>query len=417
MKLIVKYNRAFFPVIIILLLIFSFVSYLFTKKVLQDEVDESLVRTEYRLTQFIDAHQELPVMVSFDDVRITIEPTNVPMSVRQIISTTLSVPGRAKNHPARVLIFTVKLKGVLHKISVLSPLEGVKTLTKTLLLIYLISFCLAFLILIFISRWILKRIWAPFYNSLKLVKEFKIDDNKVISFPVTEIEEFKEMNHNFESATTNAQNDYKRLKEFTENASHEIQTPLAVIRSKLNLLAQEDHLKESASLLLEDAFDAVTKLTNLNQSLLLLAKIENNQFLNKIKVNLSEALEAIIHRYQELWQNSNIGLMSQIDPVFVHAHNDLMDILLNNLISNATRHNVVGGQISIRLESGRLTIINTGRHKALDPDQLFGRFYKESANSNHNGLGLAIIKEICLASSFSVVYKYNEGMHTFCLEW
>lgn len=225
------------------------------------------------------------------------------------------------------------------------------------------------------------------------------------------------MNKSLLEATEKAEQDYLLLKEFTENASHEIQTPLSIIRSKLDMMIQESDLSRSQSELAKSAYSAVKKLSRLNQSLLLLAKIENGQFDNSHQIDLREKVEEKIAQFNELWGSRDISSTYQLQDSQLVISPELLDVLLNNLFSNATNHNIPSGAISIMLEQQLLIISNTSSTGPLDEKRLFRRFYKESLNSNHNGLGLSIVKQISKVSSIHTDYTYADGFHSFMLSW
>jgi signal transduction histidine kinase len=195
-----------------------------------------------------------------------------------------------------------------------------------------------------------------------------------------------------------------------------MQTPLAIIRSKLDLFIQHENLSEDQSKTMQSAYMAVEKLSRLNQSLLLLAKIENNQFAETSPVNFKQKLEEKTEDFHELWRSQNISVDTSLTDVLVNMNNELADILLNNLLSNATRHNFSGGFIKIELTRRQLKITNSSVQSQLDPERLFSRFYKQNENGK-NGLGLSIIKQICDISGFKIAYFFNNESHSFILAW
>src|SRR5437773_5689002 len=150
-----------------------------------------------------------------------------------------------------------------------------------------------------------------------------------------------------------------------------MQTPLAIIRSKLDLLIQGENLFEEQTKTIQSAYQAIEKLARLNQSLLLLAKIENNQFAETSSVDLRQKIEEKIDAFKELWQNQNISVITSLKDVSVKMNVELADILLNNLLSNATRHNFPQGSIKIELSNEDLKITNTSTQKELDKQRLF----------------------------------------------
>jgi len=176
-------------------------------------------------------------------------------------------------------------------------------------------------------------------------------------------------------------------------------------------------LSEDQSKTMQSAYSAIEKLSRLNQSLLLLAKIENNQFAETTNINLKQKLEEKLDAFHELWQNQNISVSSSLGDANVSLNNELTDILLNNLLSNATRHNFSNGSIKIVLKEKTLEISNSSKEKELNSKQMFLRFFSQDKKSRYNGLGLSIIKQICDVSGFTIRYLFTGNEHRFVLSW
>jgi signal transduction histidine kinase len=239
-----------------------------------------------------------------------------------------------------------------------------------------------------------------------------------LQLQVTNIDEFALMNKTLQQAITKAEEDYVLLKQFTENASHELQTPLAVIRSKLDLLIQDEYLTAGQSDAVQSAYDALQKLSRMNQSLLLLTKIENRQFSETEVIDMKALTETKLNQFKELWQNKNITVKHLLQRSSITFNPTLADILLNNLCSNATKHNIAGGSIDIELNAGSLTFRNTGPSVALCKNRVFTRFYKSGYAQDSYGLGLSIIKQICEVSSCNIAYSFEgSNTHVFSVNW
>jgi len=318
----------------------------------------------------------------------------------------------------RTIEFNIHAEGNWYLVSVSKSLEGTDKLIQVIIAITVSVILLILMVTFIINRIILKKLWQPFYETLQHLQHFDLSKSKKINFNATGIDEFQYLNSILDEALTKAQKDYQSLKEFTENASHELQTPLAVVQSKLDLLIQNEKLSETESKTIQAAYDAVQNLKKINQSLLLLTKIENNQFSEKTTVDISQQLQKKINQFSELWKAKNIEPQINLQPVKLSINTQLADILLNNLLGNATRHNFQNGNIIIDLQAKNLTVVNSGPGNAIDEKILFNRFSKANHSGESFGLGLSIIKQICDTSNFICSYSFQQpNMHAFAVKW
>jgi signal transduction histidine kinase len=207
------------------------------------------------------------------------------------------------------------------------------------------------------------------------------------------------------------QQDYLSLKQFTENASHEMQTPLAIIRSQIELLQQRVPTDESVLQHLQHIQRASSKLSRLNQALLLLTRLDNQQYESRTEVQLAVVLNQQVEALQALIDAKSLQLTFQVTGVSLRMHPDLADLLVNNLLSNAIRHNQPGGQVLIELEPAFLRISNTGEPPSIPSEQMFARFSKGTHSAHSLGLGLSIVKEICEQYQWGLHYEYADAWH------
>ncbi|HYM94902.1 MAG TPA: HAMP domain-containing sensor histidine kinase [Chitinophagaceae bacterium] len=213
-------------------------------------------------------------------------------------------------------------------------------------------FLLLLLAIVIINRKSSRLLWRPFHNTLKKAGEYDVVQNQTINLePQTGITEFNQLNSELISMVDKVNTAYSNQKNFVENASHEIQTPLAIIRSKLDLLINEPGLTEKSAALLADITEANERLSQMNKSLLLLAKIDNNQFPDQKQINISELLEKILTNYQEHYDNFPSLTKSIIPDIYLTANPALIEILFSNLIKNAVIHNTPSGFIKVRLSN------------------------------------------------------------------
>jgi signal transduction histidine kinase len=224
----------------------------------------------------------------------------------------------------------------------------------------------------------------------------------------SKVDEFNELNTSVIKMADRVTNEFNSLKSFTENASHEMQTPLAVINSKLDLLIQ--HSNESQAEQLQAIYDSVSRLNKLNRTLLLLTKIDNRLYPMAEEITIKKLLEQKLQQLEDLIQSREITVTTHLENVSLHMNYDLADILLNNLLNNAIKHNLKGGTIECKLTNDHLLITNTGIANSFDEADIFERFQK-GAHSDGTDLALAVVKQICVASNFSISYKYEFNLH------
>jgi signal transduction histidine kinase len=250
------------------------------------------------------------------------------------------------------------------------------------------------------------------------LRSYKVEKHEPLALAKSSVNEFDDLNTSLEELTDRTYQTYVSQKEFTENASHEMQTPLAVFQSKLELLMQTSPLNEEQAQLIADLADATQRMARLNKNLVLLTKIENYQFTEKETVSLNSIVENFIQQYQPQSDQKQITINKDLhNEVKVEANKTLIEILVSNLLGNAIRHNCPNGFIKIALQRDTLTIQNTGKPFSLNGHKLFRRFQKESSDSNSIGLGLEMVKKIASLYQFSVSYDFNDQMHNFIVKF
>ncbi|HEY4107599.1 HAMP domain-containing sensor histidine kinase [Puia sp.] len=287
-------------------------------------------------------------------------------------------------------------------------LPGVVDSFKWILLVLLV-------LVVIMGGLISKYILAPFKRTMRVIQAFDLKQKEPIRLAQTRTSEFTELNQFLRKMTEKAQEDYQSLKEFTENASHELQTPTAIIRGKLDLLMESD-IRDEQAVLIAEMQNALERLSRIHSSLTLLTKLENKEYEAKEPVSMSNLVRETLNSLDELIQMKSLRLDVHIEKgVYVPLHLALADLLITNLISNAIRHNVppVGGTGFIRVDLSRegLVLVNSGREPRVPTAELFERFKKGNAGSDSIGIGLAIVRQICELSGFDIVYEYSEGRH------
>lgn len=412
MKLQAQYNRISVVSSIIVLLVAGIGYYFLLHYVLTAQLDETLRVEQVEIQDFVRENHSLPPATTYKDQKIEFEKKekNFPQRFRTL---TFYDAEDKENELSRQLVFPVQVNGQYYAASVTKSQEATEEMIGLVLLITLGLIVLLSVLLFFANRFLLKRLWKPFRTTLTSIKNFDLDAPSAIKAEKTSIYEFNELNESINMMTAKAVKDYLSLKHFTDHASHEMQTPLAVVNSKLDILIQDPALSEKNLQHLQSIYNAVDKMSKLSQSLLLLTKIDNKQFYESCEVNIRLTVENKLQELDEWIQEKSLVINNQVNDLLITMNGQLADTLISNLVINAIRHSEPQG--SLLLQSGKksFTISNPGMN-ALDKDRIFDRFWK-SEHSDGSGLGLAIVKRICDQYGFSLQYDFKEGNHHFSI--
>ena len=419
MKLLTKYNRVNLITTIVVMLITGFIYYQAISYILTGIKDKDLLVEEREIFDYVKLNHELPQTFESNDQQITFSPANTGTVRREFINTEYYKKfggqhkhGQGEYEAGRGLISSVTVGNNYYKILIIVSKVETEDLIRLIFTITIGVILLLLLVLYLTNRLILNRLWQPFYNIMSELRLFNIADKHEIPQVNTSIDEFKELNKAVVDMAGRAKYDYDNLKAFTENASHELLTPIAVINSKLDTLIQTENFSDQQSKLLNDLYTAASRLSRLNQSLLLLVKIENKLMHDSQQLNLLDLIEEMTSQFEEIFSDKELKVTCNLNNKEIYASRYLTEILLSNLISNAIRHNYIGGEIIISLKNESLTIKNTGDAEPLPDEKIFTRFHK-SSNSEGSGLGLTISRQICESFGFRLEYFHDQGYHVF----
>lgn len=389
--------------------------YLSIKKVIYTQTDYSLIIEKTILENQIELTDSIPELQASAGHQIDVKLFNYPIrNFQSIKDTDIYDPKTDGFTPFRYIFATgstPKNKGFI--ITIFRVTEEKNELLQAIGLYMFFLFFSLFIISILINYLIARRLWKPFYDSVNKAEKFDVLSDKPLDLPDTDIKEFNQLNDVFDYMTSKMRNDYLNLKEFSENAAHEIQTPLAVIRSKADLLMQQKSLNKESINLLKSINESTTKLYKLNQGLLLISKIENQIFHEKKKISLKQIVKNGFDNYKEIMLLKKINVeFEATDDAIIEMNDVLAEVLISNLLSNAVRFNIDSGFIKCNIDNKLLTISNSGLPLTMNPEDLFKRFYKGTNNPHSVGLGLSIVKKITDGYGMNVTYTYNDNVHT-----
>lgn len=283
---------------------------------------------------------------------------------------------------------------------------------------YLGALFLLFLICTSIGiQLVLKGVFRPLHRLLDWLhciqpgKEVPPLDNP------TKIREFRQLSDAALDMGNRSYKAYEEQKQFIENASHELQTPLAIVRGKVELLAESEGMTEQQMEQLDEIYATLGRAVKLNKSLLLLSRIENGQYTEMEDVSVDEILDELLPDLMDIYEHKQVRLIRKREeqPFIIRCNHSLAQILVSNLVKNSLLHNREGGELQVLTIPTSLVIKNTG-DVPLDGEKLFRRFYHGmDGKKDSTGLGLAIARSIALSSSLKLTYEWQDGMHTFRL--
>lgn len=314
----------------------------------------------------------------------------------------------------RELLFQTVVDDKVYEVTIGSSLSEGKEFGEYIIVVVLIFVLVSVIILFLFNRLISAFIWSPFYDTLSKIKTWNIKKNEVLDFKDTDIDEFHLLNDTVKDLTRQIQSDYHNLKEFTENVSHEAQTPLSIISTKIELLMQESNYNEKQHKLLVQTYNATQRLYKLNEGLILLTRIENKQFVETSAIDLVQAINEKIEVLEDFIEAKQIVIEKVFNAQVTKEVNPvLLTILLNNLFINAIKYNLEeNGTIKITLDEDSFSVENTSISDKIDKQFLFDRFNKNSI-SGSLGLGLSLIKKIVDFYNWHVTYSHKDGIHKF----
>ncbi|WP_154855562.1 sensor histidine kinase [Cyclobacterium xiamenense] len=289
-------------------------------------------------------------------------------------------------------------------------------ITETVVQTMVAIFLLLLIFIVVTSRLVSKKILQPFHQSLTKINGFTFKKNAPLEFEPSRIEEFEKLHEFLRKMSLRLLSDYKIVKEFSENLSHEIQTPIAITSGKLELLLNSP-INDQQAKWIAAAYQSTQKMSKTVHSLATLAKLENQEFEGNQRLDLSQLIHQSIAGYEELIAIKNIRLHSNIAPeVHIEMHPNMAEMLVDNLLSNAIKHNQNPGYIDIVVSQNQLTIRNSGSQPKTDVVEFLERFKKGNPSSDSIGLGLSIVQQICRIHGFTLDYQFSEGEHRIRIE-
>ncbi len=395
------------------------VLYFSVQKIIAEDVDEQLISQKNKFISRLSAEPLTPALIKSLQPHIFITKINSRRlradsfySINIFDSTAMEI------EPFRILKSEFAMQENNYSLQISDSLVDAEDLKRSILKTVIIILMIMIGGLILINRQVSSNIWKPFYNSIKKLKQHKIETDEPLNFEKTRITEFAALNEALEMLSQRNAAVYQSQKEFSENASHEMQTPLSILQSKIDLLLQTSNVTPQQAAIIIDIENVNQRMKRLNKSLLVLTKIGNDQFEEKTEISITEILEKLASQYEDaVYQKKIIVTSNFLIEKKIFASKILIEIMLGNLFTNAIKHNIFAGTMSITAFREKILFCNTGKPRALEAAVIFNRFYKSSGDEGSIGLGLQIVKKIALINGFDIRYEFLNGQHCFAVHF
>lgn len=414
MKLLSLTNRYYFLSIIFIVIIGGFVTYKILKTSINTQFNNKLLAEKEQLIYELHSYENLKEVyyLNIGD-KITLDSiSNSIESPLTWIDTIFYDEFQKRDMAFRQIIFSEVVDGKNYLITISKSLLSTDELTTNIEEVMFVMMFTIIISLILISKRISQNLWQSFHDSLSFLRNYDIKKPRKPEWGFTKIEEFRQLNEVISLMIEKSIHDYETLKEFSENASHELQTPLAIIKSKAELLMQDETLTEEQIKGISIIYSAANRLSHLNHDLTLLTKIDNNEFPKVTYIPLKQFLNQRLEQFEDLIRLKEIKVIEEFnaEPEIL-MNESLCYMMISNLLNNSIRHNFQNGLLRIRINDDKIEIQNSGKPLSMKPELLFHRFKKDSDLKDSSGLGLSLIKKICDLYDFKITYTYNGEIH------
>ena len=405
--------------IVVILVGWAVVFYMGIMEEINDEVDDSLEDyTELIITRSL-AGKELPAHDSGSNNQYYLREVEPSYALsRPAISyrdSMVYISEKKETEPARILTTLFKDKeGTYFEVAVYTPTIEKKDLRQAIFQLLVGLFVSLLVAILLINVWVFRRSMRPFYRLVDWLDHSRLGKKNVPLENPTHTTEFRKLNEAVMRYATHSEEVFEQQKQFIGNASHELQTPLAICQNRLEMLMEDETLSEPQMEEILKTYQTLEYVSKLNKSLLLLSKIDNSQFVETSEVCINEVLHRYVDDYCEVYDYRGIRLTVEEKGEFrIRMNETLAVVLVTNLLKNAFVHNIDKGEIRIVITSSGIRFGNTGNGEPLDGKRIFERFYQGKKKEGSTGLGLAIVDAVCRQYQLRVSYSAVDRMHCF----
>ena len=405
---------------LLILAVWAAVFYAYILDEVYDNIDDGLKDKKTLIIQNILRHPELLKINEFGIEDFRVYPSQDDFSDHNILSNAFFyMPFDDEDEPYRVLKTSFYDRDMNpYTLEIRTSTVEKDDLLFNLAIALGVLYVVLVLSMYLVNLLVINKIWKPFKGILTAIRQYEVGNKTKLQPIVTDVIEFNVLHDNIQQMWQRNEVVFEEQKVFIENASHELQTPLAITLNKLELLADDPSLTEKQLVQLSEVKQSLMRMTHLNKSLLMLTRIENHQYKQAESISFQALTATIIEDLSDLIVFKELEITVKEDSDFqVEMNKDLATVLVSNLLRNAIKYTEKGREIQVRLEENCFQVKNTAKDGIrLDPSKIFQRFHKGQQDATSTGLGLAIVKSIADSYQLQVKYSFEGKMHCFTLK-
>ena len=405
---------------LLILAVWAAVFYAYILDEVYDNIDDGLKDKKTLIIQNILRHPELLKINEFGIEDFRVYPSQDDFSDHNILSNAFFyMPFDDEDEPYRVLKTSFYDRDMNpYTLEIRTSTVEKDDLLFNLAIALGVLYVVLVLSMYLVNLLVINKIWKPFKGILTAIRQYEVGNKTKLQPIVTDVIEFNVLHDNIQQMWQRNEVVFEEQKVFIENASHELQTPLAITLNKLELLTDDPSLTEKQLVQLSEVKQSLMRMTHLNKSLLMLTRIENHQYKQAESISFQALTATIIEDLSDLIAFKELEITVKEDSDFqVEMNKDLATVLVSNLLRNAIKYTEKGREIQVRLEENCFQVKNTAKDRIrLDPNKIFQRFHKGQQDATSTGLGLAIVKSIADSYQLQVNYSFEEKMHCFTLK-
>ena len=411
------FRKTFVPLLrlgVTIILISLTVLYFITSEIIRVETDEGLYSSAYRIEEVLKSNKKIESLKPIFEVEVVSQLK--PNTIKEVI---IYDKFQNENEEFRELSKYATINEINYKISVRTLVVESDDILLSIVYAFIVIITCMYSVQYFYIKKQQNNIWKPFLENLNILKRFTIKNQQKIILRESNVLEFSDLNKSISLLTNKVLLDYNNLKQFTEDLSHEMQTPLAIIQAKIeNLIDDVTINKETFFLELTNLLRNTNRLSKLNKGLVMLTKINNNQYEGLETFDVNKFIQTSINSLEDVFLSKKLTIkIINNHNLIVKGNKTLIEILISNLVNNAIKYTKPNNSISIVIDNHKIDFINPSSYKLANQEKIFNRFYKEDKNNSSLGLGLAIVKRICDYYGYKVSYKYLNKSNIFTINF